>query len=99
MEEMVSNVSVKTSIFQPCSFMNSFIYSDAFQKERRGLFLSADANWQFSGWRGKEQGPGETSGRKGKRLVLCALSVSWAPVTHDSLSLNCVLFHSVKTDI
>ena len=28
------------------------------------LSLSADVNWQFTGWRGKDQGPGETSRRR-----------------------------------
>lgn len=44
MEEMVSDVSVKTSIFQPCSFINSLIYPGTFKEERKGLSLSADAN-------------------------------------------------------
>lgn len=50
MEEMVSDVSVKTSIFQPCSFTNSLIYSGTFKEERRGLSLCADVNQQFMGW-------------------------------------------------
>lgn len=61
---MVSDVSVKTSIFQPCSFIKSLIYPGTFKEERESLSLSVDANWQFMGRRGRDQGPGETSGRR-----------------------------------
>lgn len=94
MEEMVSDVSVKTSIFQPCSFINSLIYSGAFKEERRGLSLTADANRQFMGWRGKEQGPGETSGRKRKRVPLCIFCVLGSSHTRLTILKQTVLFIS-----
>lgn len=68
MEEMVSDISVKTSIFQPCSFINSLNYSGTFKEERKGLSLTADVNHQLMGWREKEQGPRETSERKREKL-------------------------------
>lgn len=100
MEEMVSDISVKTSIFQPCSFINSLNYSGTFKEERRGLSLTAGVNQQLTGWRGKEQVPRETSGRK-REAILCSLSVSWAPATYNSSFLNilCHSFHSIEIDI
>lgn len=53
MEEMVSDVSVKTSIFQPCSFMNSLIYSGTFRKERKGLSHLLRQTDNFGGGEGK----------------------------------------------
>lgn len=64
MEEMVSDVSVQTGVFQPCSFVNSLICPGTFKEERKDFSLSVDANWQFTGWRGKVQGPRETLGRR-----------------------------------
>lgn len=64
MKEMFSDVSVKTSIFQPCSFISSLIYSGTFEEDRKVLPLSTDANQQFTGWRGKEQCSGEIAGRE-----------------------------------
>lgn len=49
---MVSDISAKTSIFQRCSFISSLICYVAFEEDRKGLSLSADANQQFTGWRG-----------------------------------------------
>lgn len=74
MEEMVSDVSVKTSIFQPCSFMNSLIYSGTFREERKGLSLLLMQTGNFWGGEGKTkvlQKPLE--GRE--ILVFCVLSV------------------------
>lgn len=68
MEEMVSDISVETSVFQPHSFINSLNYSGTFKEERRDLSLTADVNWQLMGWKGKEQGPRETSGRRREKL-------------------------------
>lgn len=76
--------------FQACSFINSVIYPGTFMREKEGCPLSADVNWQFTGWRGKRPGPGETS-RRG-RLVLCVLSVSWVPATWEWPACLCLVF-------
>lgn len=63
---------------------------------------SPDANWQFLGWRGKDQGPGETSGRERERLVLCVLCVSRASAAQNfssCVSRLCLLFHDINRDL
>lgn len=81
------------------SFINSLIYCGTFKEKRKDLSLSTDANQQFTGWRGKEQGPGETSGRE--RVLSSVLSVFCASATQNDISsINrlCLLFH-MKADI
>lgn len=88
LEEMVADVSVETGVFQPCSSTDSLIYSDASHEECGGRSLSADASWQFMGWRGEKQVLQKPPEGREARLALCALPVSWAPATHNSPSLQ-----------
>ena len=52
------------------------------------LSLSADVNWQFMGWRGKDQGPGETSRRRmGGLSSVYFLCLGFQPYRLTSLCL------------
>lgn len=96
MKEMVSDVSVKAGIFQPCSFINSLIYCGVFKEEREGLSSSPGANQQFTGWRRKEQDPRKTAGRQWERLILWIFCVLGPATLEYVLIFNRV---HVKTDI
>lgn len=76
MEEMVSDVSVKTSIFQLCSFMNSLIYSGTFREERKGLSHLLMQTGNFWGGEGKTKVLEKRwEGREREACPLCTLCV------------------------
>lgn len=92
-EEMVSDVSVKTSIFLPCSFTNSLIYSGTFREERRGLSLSADVNQQFMGWRERARS-WRNLWKEESELVLCTFTVLGSNHTYPIILTQTVPFIS-----